>query len=199
MTRHTDERGNSTSYSYSPHGHLVNVVLPDSTERDIVNRSQRGLMADDQGSRHDPGHRTIPEKVRSSYTDARGNPVIESLDGNGYTMVALDAVGRETMYRRDAKSNVTSRTRPNGTVTDMEYNSLGNMTRMEEKFNGAVTTYQYNQFSQVTRHGLTPGVTLPTMSEYDTKGNLTKTTNALGHVTTMQIRLKGPHDEKADT
>ena len=189
MTRHTDERGNSTSYSYSPHGHLVNVVLPDSTERDIVNRSQRGLMADDQGSRHDPGHRTIPEKVRSSYTDARGNPVIESLDGNGYTMVALDAVGRETMYRRDAKSNVTSRTRPNGTVTDMEYNSLGNMTRMEEKFNGAVTTYQYNQFSQVTRRTNPRGNA--TNYERDTKGNLTKTTNALGHVTTMQYDSRG--------
>ena len=194
MTRRADERGNTTSYSYGAHGHLVNVVLPDDTERKITNRSQRGLLPDDAGSRDEPGKITIPEKVRSSYTDARGNPATRVLDSHGFEKVQIDAVGRVTAYRRDDKSNITRMTRPNGTVANMQYDSLGNVTMVNETFNNATSTYEYNQFSQVTRH--TNPRRNTTRYEYDTKGNLTKTTNAPGPCHHHAARLPRLGDEE---
>ena len=189
MVSKSDERGNTTSYSYSAYGHLVNVTLPDATERNIGNRSQVGLMPDNEGNRDEPGKATILGKVRSSYTDARGNPVIETLDADGYPLVSIDAEGRETIMERDNKSNVTREVRPNGSVVNMDYDSQGNTTRMEEEFNGAVTTYEYNQFSQVTSMTNPRGNT--TRYEYDSRSNPIKMINPLGHATTMEHNAQG--------
>ena len=189
MVSKSDERGNTTSYSYSAYGQLVNVTLPDATQRKIVNRSQIGMMADDESSRYEPARPTIPAKVSGNYTDARGNPVIRTLDINGFSTVKLDAEGRETIMQRDGKSNITRQVRPNGSAVNMRYDALGNMIRMEEQFNGAVTTYQYNQFSQVTRRTNPRGNT--TRYEYDSRGNQTKTINPLGHTTTMEYNAQG--------
>ena len=189
MVSKRDERGNTTSYSYTAHGQLVNVTLPDATERNITNRSQVGMMADDEGNRLEPGKATVLAKVRSRYADARGNPVLETLDSNGFSMVKIDSAGRETIMERDDKSNVTRQVRPNGSVVNMDYDTQGNTMRREEEFNGAVTSYEYNQFSQVTMMTNPRGNT--TRYEYDSKGNQTKTINALGHTTTMEYNAQG--------
>ena len=189
MVSKSDERGNTTSYSYSAYGQLVNVTLPDATQRKIVNRSQIGMMADDESSRYEPARPTIPAKVSGNYTDARGNPVISTLDRNGYSMVKIDAEGRETIMQRDSKSNITREVRPNGSAVNMRYDALGNMTRMEEQFNGAVTTYEYNQFSQVTRMTNPRGNT--TRYERDARGNTIREINAIGHTTTMEYNTQG--------
>ena len=189
MVSKRDERGNTTSYSYSAHGQLVNVTLPDATERNITNRSQIGIMADDEGSRSEPGKATVLAKVRSRYADARGNPVLETLDADGYPLVTIDSAGRETIMERDDKSNVTREVRPNGSAANMDYDTQGNTMRREEEFNGAVTSYEYNQFSQVTSMTNPRGNTM--RHEYDSKGNQTRTINPLGHTTTMEYNTQG--------
>ena len=189
MVSKSDERGNTTSYSYSAYGQLVNVTLPDATQRKMVSRSQIGMMADDESSRYAPVRPTILAKVSGNYTDARGNPVIRTLDINGFSMVKLDAEGRETIMQRDSKSNITREVRPNGSAVNMRYDTQGNTIRREEQFNGAVTSYEYNQFSQVTRMTNPRGNT--TRYERDARGNTIREINALGHTTTMEYNTQG--------
>ena len=191
LIAHENERQNRSVYRYDPMGRAIDVTLPDSTVRAAIGKASVGLVDPDSGlgSNTAPAPVTRPDEVMGQYVDGRGHTSTAELDSHNRTLLAIDEAGRVTEHVRDADSNATQTTRPNGSEVDRVFDAFGNVLTQTEQFNGAVTNYLYDQYSLIT------SVTNPnnhtTTINRDASGNPTSTVNHLGHTTSMVYDSRG--------
>ncbi|MCH7526699.1 MAG: RHS repeat protein, partial [Planctomycetes bacterium] len=118
------------------------------------------------------------------YVDGRGQTWLNETDDRGNTIRHEDPLGRATTMAYDANNLRTSRTRPNGSITEFEYDAFGNLTVQRELFNGAITRFEYlGPFQRVSK------VTDPRGNEtsfaYFPNGSLSQITDALSNTTSF--------------
>ena len=115
-------------------------------------------------------------------TNANGQSVQNEHDNKGRTIRTTDALGRSTSYLYDENSNIIRTTDALGRITDTNYDPL--TSRM---------TSQIKYLQTTTQAGTTQEQIIQ-QYQYDLKGNLLKTTDPLGRVSsqsyTAQSQLK---------
>ena len=191
-TQKVGKRGFKSTVSYDQFGRYQSVVLPDGSTRAGRNQDTQSLpdLRENSGTEDDlapPPPNT--DDIQSGYTDANGNAKSYQYDNDGFLMNTTDAVGRTTEIERDADKNPMVTTRPNGSIVRYTYDERGNMLTSLEEFNGALTTYSYDEFSLVT--SVVDALNRRTEMTRDLRGNLIRTENAEGHISSMQYNARG--------
>ena len=113
--------------------------------------------------------------------------------GSGLTDTVTDALGRVTDYDYDGLGRVSQVTYAQGTddeaIERFAYDSAGNLTHFTDA-NGHVTAYDYDALNRVIRiieadpDGVSGPLAAPeTAFAYDAAGNISRLTDARGHVT----------------
>lgn len=118
------------------------------------------------------------------YVDGRGQTWLNETDGRGNTIRSEDPLSRATTRAFDGNNLRTSRTRPNGSITEFEYDAFGNRIVLHELFNGAITLVEYlGPFRSASK------VTDPRGNEtsfaYLPNGSLSQITDALSNTTSF--------------
>ncbi len=188
----TSKRGFETQLTYSESGRIVSATLPDNSKRRLLPRDMQALpdMREGDGSETAPAQAPIAlSNARGVVTDANGNITTRWFDENSYVREVVDGVGRRTLMERDIDGNVTTLTRPNESIVRNTYDDNGNVLTSLEEFNGALTTYTYDSFSLVT--SMVDALDRRTEMERDARGNLIRSENAEGHVSTMEYNSRG--------
>ena len=202
-----------TSYQYDFAGRLRQTSLPDGSTRLLSPNITVGVIdpASGQGTETTPAPVVRPTAAVSTSPDGNGNTTIFRTDQFGAAIEQTDGLGRATLIERDANSNPTKITRPNGSVVTMTYDARGNLLTTTEQAIGATTTFTYEPtFNQVTSitdpQGNTTTLTYDangnptqiadalnnsTTLAYDSRGLLTSVTDALGNVTTFGYNAQG--------
>jgi YD repeat-containing protein len=214
LTERIDERGNRTSYIYDRYGRIIEVHSPDYEvfKDEVLVRDRRMTIfkpIDTQDLLND-----LPEGVGTEDNPA---PVIrprellyeveEGCCGNGKrigrtdrfgaVIEETDALGRTTYIERDRHSNPTRITHPNGAITQMSYDEIGNLlssAHSTERYRWWIifvkTSFTYDPtFNQLT--SITDPNGNVTQIEYDDRGNPIRIIDALGNTTTMEYDHRG--------
>jgi len=145
------------------------------------------------GTENNPAPFVRAEDVTARFTDGNGQVTTFETNRFGSGTGTLDALGRRTQMTRDADNNPTRIVNPNGAVTDMQYDFLGNLISLKEAVGDALereTRFEYEPtFSQLTK--ITDPAGKVTTIEYDDHGNPTNITNALGGARAMTYDGRG--------
>jgi len=123
-----------------------------------------------------------------AWVDGRGGAWIHETDERGLTILEEDPLGRRTEYVNEDDRLVASRTRPDGSVTEFDYDANGNTTEIRELSDAttlySTTTAEYDgPFEQVSR--IVDAESHETTFEYDALGNLTAIVDDLAQRTEM--------------
>jgi RHS repeat-associated protein len=187
LTSITDQRGNTTAFSWDNNGNLLSETGPAS-------------LAYVESWTHDARNNV------TSYRDGRGNTTSYGYDTNGNltSITGADPDGSGpltapvTNYGRDASTGlITSVTNPHGKQTTFGHNSAGEVISVTSPL-GNQTTYGYDAGGRLTStvepRGNLPGATASDYTElydYDAAGHLTSTTDPLGHTTARSYDATG--------
>ena len=138
-----------------------------------------------------------PNKVTSTSMDwkddANGNRTSYTYDADGNIASKTDPLGNTWTYTYVVGTNrIETETDLLGVVTRYEYDGNGNRTRIIRDFGGSLentTTYGYD--SEGNQTSATDALGNTTAYEYDANGNLIKITDPLGNVTTYTYDNRG--------
>jgi RHS repeat-associated protein len=197
ITAITDPNGNQLHYTYNAAGDLVSF-------RDQVDLrttfSYLTTPAHYLDEIHDPlgrrASKTIygPDGRVQKIIDALGNETRQSFDSGAFTGTITDAKGNVTKLVYDQRGNVVREEDAEGGVTLREYADAANpdketkVTRLGENGRQIVTRYSYDPRGNRTTVTDSFGTT---RFEYDVLGNVLKTIDALGRVTTATYNAQG--------
>jgi len=161
------------------------------------------------------GEKRLTDIEGAPCSSCGGKATHTTYDAKGYVASSTDFNGNVTTFINNARGLATTRTEATGTanervtttvwhatyplplkitqaghVTDLTYDANGNvLTRTQTDTTNNKTrtwTYTYNAYGQVLSvDGARTDVNDITTYAYDIKGNLTRVTNALGHVTNI--------------
>jgi RHS repeat-associated protein len=125
----------------------------------------------------------------TSRTDWQGTQTTYEYNDRGLKTLRTQAVGtpqeRETVTDWDPELPRVLKTIKPGRTTEYGYDSSGRVQSV--KVGNRITTYAYDSSGNVTSvDGPRTDVNDVTLFEYGARGNLSKVTNALGHVTLVQ-------------
>ena len=123
--------------------------------------------------------------------DGRGVTLVRETDLNSQSTLARDGLDRTTRYAYDAQWQRTSRTRPNGSVTEYRYDAVGNLTALRELSDPntlySTTAFEYGgPFDGLSR--LIDAEGKQTVLGYDSLGNVVSVTDHVGHVTRISYQ-----------
>lgn len=159
LTAQTDPRGARSEYGYD-NGRVVETRAFDVNEDPLLRTRTFGPSALDgeAGAALDAGQGTLENPIPvvdhriDTFIDGRGQTWLRESDLDGHTSRLVDPLGRVTLLVFDENELPTSRTRPNGAVTEFEYDDLGNQTVVRELFDGSTTLREYDgPFSKISR------------------------------------------------
>ena len=189
-TSESDGLGFTTDYTYDDAGNLVETVDPDGVA--TVNQY-------DQSGRLPAG--ATGERVLTSTTMTRANNVVESTTGNfGQAPI------RTVNYFYDDPVHPGDRTRsvdPNGKTTTVTYDGFGDKTsvtdgagdKIQSGYDTATGLLTSTVDGNGTAAGVGPGCAPPakgcTTFGHDSRGNVTLTTDPLGHTTSAVFDADG--------
>ncbi|MDQ3803119.1 MAG: hypothetical protein M3416_04620, partial [Acidobacteriota bacterium] len=202
LLSYEDPRGVSpVRYDYDDRGRLVRVTdafgKPVNLTHDLDTR--REVSVDRLG--HTTVHEYNARGLVVRTTDANGGVTTHTYDGRDNMLSATNPEGKTTTYTYDAAGNKLTETDPAGNTTRYTYNARGQVLTAADTLGrgtantydargnllstrnavGAETRYTYNAAGQQT--SVTDALANVTRFEY-VGGDLTKETNALGHVST---------------
>ncbi|MGW8724890.1 ricin-type beta-trefoil lectin domain protein [Streptomyces sp. NPDC055808] len=173
----TNATGEKTTYTYDVRGQL-------KTETD-----PRGNVKDADASKYTTVYDYWPSGKVKTVTDPQGHVTAYTYDANGNTKSVTDALKRVTAYEYDNANRVTKMSAPGGRVTTTTYDDRGNVASVTDP-TGAKTTYVYDGanrlVSQTSPRGNETGAdatNYTTTYGYDNNGNLTKTVDPTGALT----------------
>jgi YD repeat-containing protein len=177
LTRLTDPRANTTSFTYSAAGHVASVTRPDNSTEQLAPGYLQGLAAAGTGTSTNPATPVLAAQAQASYTDGRNNVWTTRLDwlGFGQALQASDPLSDMTVQYRDANGLVWLVSNPLGNRSRYLFDAKGNPTKITLP-DTAVELYSYNSFSEPTQY-TDPGAAVTSYS-YDAKGNLLTLTEA---------------------
>ncbi|MHB1524597.1 MAG: putative Ig domain-containing protein, partial [Candidatus Dormibacteria bacterium] len=164
----------------------------DSAGRAISTTDPAGLVTNNQYDA--AGQVTQTSEVVGSTT----RTTTSTYNADGQVASTTDAMGNTTQYQYNAAGQVTTTTFADGSTVTDQYNALGQKTAETDQ-NGNVTQYQYGPFGNLTEV-IEPSVTNPVTGNpanptyrytYDTYGNMTSMTDALGRTTSYAYDAYG--------
>ncbi|MCA2577755.1 MAG: tandem-95 repeat protein [Microcystis sp. M41BS1] len=201
-----DPLGNSTTYESDARGNIITEIDANGgiIKRTYDDRNNLLSETNHEGEKLSYTYDTKGNKL--SETDALGNVTRYNYNSNNDLLTTTDALGNVTTNTYDSRGNLLSITGlSNGTVT-LAYNNNGLLTQLttgegttkyEYDFRGNITkeinplgqeiTYTYdgngNRLTETRKVTTTNGIrTLVTKTEYDSKGNIIKVTDAEGNI-----------------
>ena len=189
----TDPLGKKTTYEYNQYHCIKTVIDPQrGTQNGEPVHSHRYFSYNLDGKctefKYDgDNHKITLEYVsdgQTDITDSKGNKTSYYYqDFSGITIVTkiIDPDGGTQLFARDNDLNKTSYTDQNGYVTNMVYDSIGNLTSITDPLNNTTRfTYEsrYNKCSSIT-----DALLHTTGYFYDSFGNLTEVKDARGNLT----------------
>jgi len=182
----TDRRGLTTDHDYGAAGAYTGADLPDGTN--IALGIAKSLGLENLGTSDAPRDAVAPEDRVNRYVDGRGNESSMEVNGFGSPLKMTDALGRVTLYERNADNLVTAIIAPSsvtasGTLrTEIEYDENGYVTRKVEAVGTSLEReeiFEYEpQFSNLIRSVDAGG--FETLMEYDESGNMIRMEDPLG-------------------
>ena len=124
----------------------------------------------------------------TSVTDALGRIVRYSYDTSGRLTTHTDAGGNVTSFLYDANHRVTRRTLPTGGAINFEYDAAGRTTREVLEDGTSAISYAYQTVGKlVTQTIVTDPLGRKTEHRFNGQGYVTRTTDALGRVTSQTL------------
>ncbi|MGW3956363.1 DUF6531 domain-containing protein [Streptomyces sp. NPDC004752] len=197
----TSPRGKPTSFGYDTKGNLTSQTAPSGAKTtytyDVAGRVL--TMTDPRGnvSGADPAKYTTTfgynaaghlEKV----TDPAGQVTAYEYDDNGNQTKVTDATQQVTVYGYDKFNRLTSVTAPDGSAESTGYDANGNVVS-EVDAAGGKTTYVYDKANRLVSltsprgnvSGADPAKYTTTYG-YDANGNVTRSVDPMGAVTTTE-------------
>lgn len=189
LIRYTNALGNATNYQYDAKNNLSAVQDP---RGNIVTR----LTYDSEGrvATHVDGAETWtyayqPTQKRTTKRDSQNNTWTFDYNDAGVATKRTDPLGSTELYTYDANLNVTQSTDKNGNRTNFTYDNLGNQLTILDALGRVWSkTYEPSFNRLLTVKDPRGGIA---KLEYDSRGNPTKLTNALGHASQYQYDAKG--------
>ncbi|OPF18912.1 hypothetical protein B1L04_05655 [Microcystis aeruginosa KW] len=201
-----DTLGNSTTYESDARGNIITEI---DANGGIIKRTyddSNNLLSETNPEGEKLSYTYDSKGNKLSETDALGNVTRYNYNSNNDLLTTTDALGNVTTNTYDSRGNLLSITGlSNGTVT-LAYNNNGLLTQLttgegttkyEYDFRGNITkeinplgqetTYTYdgngNRLTETRKVTTTNGIrTLVTKTEYDSKGNIIKVTDAEGNI-----------------
>ena len=193
VTAQTDKRGNAVQYVYNEAGRLVGTDLPDGTSRTVLGSQTLAVISDPSStSLANPTPPVLADNVQGEFADGRGNRGSFETDRFGGITKSTDPLGRITTIERDPDGLPSRVVEPNGSTTEMAYDSRGNLLSVLQRGAGLQreTRFEYvPQFNQVGRIIDPEGN--ETLIEYDARGNPVKVTDALGNEVSTTYDAQG--------
>ena len=189
LIRTEDMAGYTVTYTYNEMHQLISITDPDGKEVARNNYDENGRLV--------------------SVTDADGNTTAYSYEDDGRTESITDANGNITVYTYDDHGNVLSETDPYGYTARNTYDEKNNLLTQTDK-RGYTTSYAYDEkgnliditatdgtksamsVDQSTHTGTVAvnGIILATVKT-DSKGNVTRSIDALGNATDYSYTADG--------
>jgi len=201
-----DPLGNATTYEYDLRGNIVSEI---DANGGIIKRTyddRNNLLSETNPEGEKLSYTYDSKGNKLSETDALGNVTRHTYNSNNDLLTTTDALGNVVTNTYDSRGNLLSITGlSNGTIT-LNYNNNGLLTQLttaegttkyEYDFRGNVTkeinplgheiTYTYdgngNRLTETRKLTTANGIrTLVTKTEYDSKGNIIKVTDAEGNI-----------------
>jgi RHS repeat-associated protein len=201
-----DPLGNSTTYESDARGNIITEI---DANGGIIKRTyddSNNLLSETNPEGEKLSYTYDSKGNKLSETDALGNVTRYNYNSNNDLLTTTDALGNVTTNTYDSRGNLLSITGlSNGTVT-LAYNNNGLLTQLttgegttkyEYDFRGNITkeinplgheiTYTYdgngNRLTETRKLTTANGIrTLVTKTEYDSKGNIIKVTDAEGNI-----------------
>ncbi len=142
LVRVTDPAGKAYQYQYDARGNLVGEVSPEGqiTRRTYDAAGRVTSVVDPAGN--STNFEYAPNGRISRLVDASGRPHIFTYDDSGRLSMAANTLGT-TRYERSPAGQVTQVIPPHGQVQSVEYDSLGNVLRIQQA-EELVVEYDYN-------------------------------------------------------
>ncbi|TLG76697.1 DUF6531 domain-containing protein [Culicoidibacter larvae] len=167
-----DALGNATNYIRNKRGELVEYQKPNGTQKFQYDADgQKVWEQDANGNQKSYTYDNIGRLLTE--TDSYGTKTF-SYDVNGNKVSELDELGNETKYEYDAANRLTKTIYADNSTTENIYDSAGHLLETIDQL-GNKTTYEYDLILNVQTKVIQPDGAA-TSYEYDTLGNLLKTT-----------------------
>jgi len=198
----TDPLGFVTTYQYDTHGNPASVTAPSpdggttpgSITQFAYDTGGTGLLTkvtDPDNNSTTIGYTPSTQCTNqsnvglvASSTDALNKTTNYCYDLRGNRTDIYDALGRHTAFQYDTRNRLKQVTYPDSTTVINQYDSTRGRLHTVTDQNNKVTTYDYDDADRLIKvtDAQTPTAGA-TQYVYDTEGNLTSITDALGHPT----------------
>ncbi len=195
LTEMTDPAGRSWQFGYGRGHQLTSITDPRGIVTKIKYRKHKVVALVGPGDAHIAwAYHGQPSGPSGGTTIATGpGPSVTAYHYVGLSLMSVTngtgPAAATTSYGYDKQSLVTSVTDPDGHVTLYRYDRAGFLLSSTDPL-GRTTRYRYNKFGEVTAQILPSGAT--SHSWYDGHGNLVKSQDAVGNVTTYTLDQTDP-------
>jgi RHS repeat-associated protein len=191
----TDPLGNVTLYTYDDHGNVLTVTDPLGRVTQNAYDASGNLIKTTDPAGNVTLHEYNSQGLQTKTTDALGNVTTYAYDTNGNLTQEVDPVGRTTSYTYDPNGNRltqnTTRTTaagPETLTTSYTYDASGRVVSTLNP-DGSGTTTEYNSIGQ--QSATTDALGHRMTRAYDDLGRLVTTTYADGTTETTTYDAEG--------
>ncbi len=187
MIEQTSKRNHVTTYDYNFAGRNIQANRPDGSTRKVSPSKIVGVVdfGSGFGTKVNPSPFVRPEDAVATFTDGNNNAIRTETDRFGAATVTTDALNQTISTVRDANSNPSQVTLPNGVVITLTYDGKGNLINTTDQSITATTVFTYDpNFNQVT--SITDSENNATTMTYDANGNPVEIIDAQGTKVVME-------------
>ncbi len=193
ITRHTDERGVITTYSYNTQGDLIRRVEAQGTAAERITEYEYDSLGRMTLMREVGDANTSEAVTRWTSYDNYGN-ALTKIDPEGIeTRYTYDVLGNVLTYRDgrantwtytyDAAGNLRTVTDPLSHITQYTYDGVGNMLTVTDALGTVLARYTYNARNMVT--SITNAYDQTKQLIYNSDNQLVSALDENGHATTL--------------
>jgi RHS repeat-associated protein len=115
---------------------------------------------------------------QTAETNPNGETTSYAYDALGRVLSVTDPNGNSEAFAYDALGRILTASDPNGAVALYAYDASGNVIRLVEK--GVTSDFEYDALNRLTKATINGKADRVTLYEYDGRGLVTRTVNALG-------------------
>ncbi len=193
ITRHTDERGVITTYSYNTQGDLIRRVEAQGTAAERITEYEYDTLGRMTLMREVGDVNTSEAVTRWTSYDNYGNVLTKSDPEGIETRYTYDVLGNVLTYRDgrantwtytyDAAGNLRTVTDPLSHITQYTYDGVGNMLTVTDALGTVLARYTYNARNMVT--SITNAYDQTKQLIYNSDNQLVSVLDENGHATTL--------------
>ena len=154
----SDARGPGSAYHYG-NGRIVETTSEASDEETRTRRFEPSALNGEVGAALAQGLGTLENPIPvvddpvDLYHDGTGQVYRRESDLNGFPSAWEDPLGRIVEFTYNEHGKLLERTRPNGSVTEYQYDDGGRLTIVRELVNNSTIERQYDApFQQISRY-----------------------------------------------